>query len=145
MENKKNDKATPSQEELLKKIETLEAEKSEAEKLKVKVEALEAEKEELVEKYQSELQSDARISRLNKGRSIVAVVSGDDGVEREVRYRITREKFTFPKGGTVTADELLSNQKKYAVQIATLIERKSPILVEIGRKEISDKKGKEAK
>ncbi len=75
----------------------------------------------------------ARLRSINGDKNLEVTVE-EDGKKRKARFVFKVNKFNIPGKGELTAREILDNPDRYAEVIARLIERKSPILVEVGKK-----------
>lgn len=114
----------------LKKAETdLEEASNELAEVKEKLEALE-----LVAKDPNA----ASMRQINEGKYLEVPVE-DKGKPFLVSFQFKRKKFSVPGHGGVEALQVLKNPDRYRKVITRLIERKSPILLEVSRKPL--KKG----
>lgn len=75
----------------------------------------------------------ARLRSINGEKNLKLTVE-EDGKKRKARFVFKVAKFNIPGKGELTAREILDNPDQHAEVIARLVERKSPILVEVGKK-----------
>lgn len=80
----------------------------------------------------------ARMRAINEGKHLVLDIE-DSGKAFQVKFQFKRKQFSVPGFGEIKAVEVIKNPDRFQKVISRLIERKSPILVEMSRKPL--KKG----